>query len=899
MNPTMNKSILIFLLLLGSLSSFAQTVRGSVSDHDTAEPLIGAAVIIKGTQQGVITDFDGRFEIEGPEKDRTCTLVFSYISYKPREITVSLGDGELPELDVELEIDAEIMREATVTARKNLEGVMALQKERQISSLAVENLGAREMQVKGLSNVEDGVKKITGVSIASAGQLIVRGLGDRYSTTTLNGLPIASPNPDNKLIPLDLFPASTVEHISVSKVYDAASFADYGGAHININTKVNVPEDFFEVGLNTGGAFNSLGRQRYRMDRDGSLFRTATMDQKALALPLAEFDPYVRTRDIFHSSFQVGSKMTFPSSGGNISMGKNIRLGEQTLSLLASASVDNDFQNTYNSFYETLEATGTVQSHFRYDSYEQRLKTAALIYAGYSLRQSDRIGYSFFHARHASDNYQYRDGEDAEGHQLTGSNNVTHIYRLQNHQLNGLHLLMDDKLELDWGASYGLTASEEPDRRQVMYIHEDGRLHLFKLNRQETMRYFGSLNEEEWNTRLGLKWSWDGRDFVKLGFDYKDKNRDYAGTRFYYNINRLHPDIRSIYETDAFLNQENIADGTIVVERKKQPKDSYLAGTGIAAAYLTADLHLTDRWLVNLGLRYEKNHQWVRYASDGGDWYARRRDLRTDDFFPAVNLKYIADDKRNLRLSLSRTVTRPSFVEMAPFLYQESYGATQIRGNEALQNGYNYNGDLRYEQFGPNGDMLSVTGYFKYLDQPIERIQALNGGSTLHTFRNADNGIAAGLEVELKKEVARALKLGVNASYMYTNVILPEGGAYTNKERSLQGASPILVNADISWAPRFGEDRDLSLTLLYNLQGSRIHAVGVSQLGDIRQQAVHSLDFNAGCRLNRHWNITLQVNDLLGYELVFKQDIPLTGQSKEVERYKNGTAFSLGFSYQL
>lgn len=168
--------------------------------------------------------------------------------------------------------------------------------ERQKATLAIENLGSKEMSIKGIGNVEEGVKKITGISIASAGQLIVRGLGDRYSTTTLNGLPIASPNPDNKLIPLDLFPSSTVQNITVSKVYDASAFADYSGAHIDISTKENITEDFFNISLNTGGKFNTLGKGRFQMDRDGSLFKTPTLDQAALNLGLQEFDEYVKTK---------------------------------------------------------------------------------------------------------------------------------------------------------------------------------------------------------------------------------------------------------------------------------------------------------------------------------------------------------------------------------------------------------------------------------------------------------------------------------------------------------------------------------------------------------------------------------------------------------------------------
>lgn len=324
-----------------------------------------------------------------------------------------------------------------------------------------------------------------------------------------------------------------------------------------------------------------------------------------------------------------------------------------------------------------------------------------------------------------------------------------------------------------------------------------------------------------------------------------------------------------------------------------------MAGTGILAGYIMADIYPTEKFLINLGVRYEASRQWVKYASDGGDWYAKRRDLNTDDFFPTVNLKYSVNEMNVLRLSASRTVTRPSFIEMAPFTYQESYGSAQIRGNENLQNGYNYNFDLRYELFRPNGDMLSVTGYFKYLESPIERIQELNGGATLHSFRNADNGIATGVEVEFRKELIKNLKLGANASYMYTNVKLPQGGAYTNKERSLQGASPILLNADITWTPKLGENKDLNLALLYNMQGSRIHAVGVSQLGDIKQQAVHTLNFNASYRINKHWSMKLQVNDILGNDMVFVQDVPATGAKVEVERYKHGPNIEIGVSYKL
>ena len=889
----------ILFLTLSAMTVVAGTIKGTVTDKQTREPLTGATIQIAGTTQGTVADVDGNYSLD--VNNGTYTLAIKYVGYKDIIINnVKAGKSDLI-LNFELESDAQALGEVSVVARKNLEGERALQMERRKATLAIENLGSKEMSLKGIGNVEEGVKKITGISVADAGQLIVRGLGDRYSTTTLNGLPIASPNPDNKLIPLDLFPSSTVQNITVSKVYNAEAFADYSGAHIDINTKENITEDFFNIGFNTGGKFNTLGKDNYRMNRNGSLFRTSGVDQAALNMPLSEFDNYVKTRNIFDTSFAVKKKSSLPDFSGNLGFGKNIGIGSQTLSILASASAGNSFQNMDNAFYKTLEATGSVQDNFAYDSYAQELKLAALGHIGYTLRRHDRIGYTFFYARNATDTYQRREGIDAEDHELTGSNNITHIYSLQNHQLDGVHSFGGrGQWELTWGGSYSKTGSEEPDRRQVMYIKNDnGALSLFKLNRQETMRYFGSLDEEEWNGNLAMRWKWNENNFLKLGVNYKNKSRDYKATRFYYNLNKIDPVITDIYDTDGFLNQENIADGNVVVQRVMQPKDSYRAGNEIYSGYLLTDFYPVPSLLVNLGVRYEISRQWVDYATDGGDWYAERRNLDKNDLFPTLNLKYTVNDANSIRFSASRTVTRPSFIEMAPFLYQESYGSAQIRGNNELQNGYNYNFDLRYEHFGKNGDMISLTAYFKYLDSPIERIQALQGGATLHSFQNADNGMAGGMEVEFRKQLMKDLRLGANISYMYTNVKLPEGGAYTNKERPLQGASPILANADLTYSPRFGEERQLNLALLYNLQGSRIHAVGVSKLGDIKQQTLHTLNFSAGYDINSHFSLKLQVNDLLNRAAIFKQEVPSTGEEVEVERYKKGANLEIGFSYKL
>ena len=899
-------------LQAGNLLETEDGVKGKIVDLVTGETLIGAAILIEGTTEGVVTDLDGAYTL--PLDPGSYDLSVSYIGYKPLSLDVTInsdGSGTVETEDptslaygengltIYLEPDNEALMDAVVTARKNLESLQALQNERIASGFAIENMGAREMSIKGISNAQESVAKLSGISIAGAGQLIVRGLGDRYSTTTLNGLPIASPNPDNKLIPLDIFPSSTIQNITVSKVYEASSFADYSGAHVDISTKEGADsEDFFNLSFSSGGYFHTLAGDFYRMD-GRSLFLTPRLDPAVREMSSSEFEDYSRSRDIFGTSFRTYGRKALPDLNGGIGLGKNFRLGGQTLSMLASASIKTGDETMTNAFYRTYEASseGNIKSDYNYDSYKQKIDIAALADIDYTLRESDNIGFTAFFARNASDTHLDRRGFDyQETYDLVGSNQVTHIYTLQNYQISGHHDL--GSWDIDWGASYSITSSDEPDRRQVMYRRgADGQLRFFDLNQQETQRYFGSLDENELVADIKASYDFGEDDRLRFGLTAKDKTRSFRSTRFYYNLRKLDEQITDVHNPDEYLNFENVSNGLISIRKNQYARDQYDARNFIGAAFVETDLHFGEKWQLNAGLRFEASRQSVDYNDDVENL---TRQLDAFDLFPAINLRYNIADRSMLRLSLSRTITRPSFVEMAPFLYQESFGGAQIRGNEDLMNGYNYNVDLRYEVFSDSStDMFAATAYYKFLQNPIERTQRLSGGATEHSFQNAENGLAAGLEIEFRKELVRDLTVSANGSLMYTNVILPEGGSYTNDRRSLQGASPYLANADISYTPSFRNGSGLSLALLYNLQGPRIHAVGVMGLGDVRQMPVHTLDFNGSYSFNEHLSVKFAFKNLLDSTIRFTQDIPSAGRTVEVEQWKTGTGFEIGISWSL
>ncbi len=889
----MRKPASTVLLLWAAMTAAATDFKGVVKDSETNEPLIGASVHVEGTAIGTATSIDGTFCLQGIEGE--VNIAVSYVSYITQAFTVDISEATEP-VEIFLEPDNRQLNEVTVVARKNNETATALLKERQKSTIPIENIGARDLSLKGISNAQEGVKKLTGISVASAGQIIVRGLGDRYSTTTLNGMPVASPNPDNKLIPLDLFPSSTVKNITVSKVYDATSFADYSGARIDIATKDYSSDDFFEAGFSMQGYANTIGRDFYEMDRATTLFRNPSIDSNAYNLSLQEFREYSKYNNVFNTGFNVESRKAMPAFAGNASFGRNFRLNTNSLSVLAALSVSNNLSSMADAMAKTLEATGTTVNEFAYDAYINELKLAGLASIGYTFRESDHISYTMFYARNAVNEFMTREGYDRDGHQLIGINDVMHIYTLQNHQLAGNHDF-GSKWTLAWKGSYGKTTSEEPDRRQVMYEKTDGGIELFKLNQQETMRYFGDLEETEYLADVTAERNIADKAKITVGAAYKDKQRDYAATRFYYNLNGINPVIEDILSPDDFINATSLADGSVQIKRTMQAKDSYDAASRIAAAYISADLKLIEGLLLNLGARYEYSRQHVNYFDDAS--IARKSELNNHDLFPALNARYQFNSANSVRFSFSRTVTRPSFIEMAPFLYQETYGGAQIRGNADLKNGYNWNFDLRYEHIAANGDMFSATAYFKLLENPIERTQFLQGGATTHSFSNADNGLAAGIEVEARKNIISGLVLGANVSYMHTDVVLPEGGAYTNTSRALQGASPYLANADLTYTAKFGKEQGISLALLYNLQGPRIHSVGISGLGDVTQLALHTLNLVVRYDINRHITLSAKATDLLNRDVVFEQEIPSTGGKEVVERFKTGTNFEIGISCKL
>ena len=885
------------MVLLTSPKLYPQSVNGVIVEKSTGEPLIGVTVRIVGTTIGTTTNFDGKYELKNFTPG-SIQLAISYVSFKSiQSEPFKVNAGETVSLNFEMEEDDLELGEVVVTARKNLENENILIIERKNSTIAIENLGAKEMSIKGISNVADGVKKITGIALADAGQIYVRGLGDRYNSTSLNGMSIASPNPDNKLIPLDLFPSSTVKNITVGKVYQVGNFADYSGAHIDISTKDSFDEDYFSLSFGTGGNLNTIGKEFISSDKTGNFFSSNRLSPTIKDMTSREFSAYILETDPFGNSFSPTKFNSLPEFSGTMSLGKTARIGSNKLNLMASLTGGNGRSIRANGYTATLNTQGDILNEFIYTSYNSELKVAGLTSLNYSFGNDNIINYVLFYARNITDEFRIRRGYDREGINLIGSNSLMHVYSLLNNQVSGKHGI-GDKVKLNWSGSYGITGSFEPDRRQIMFRTDAEVISLFKLNQQETLRYFGELNEDELEGNANLTFSLPSNSELRVGTSYKHKNRDFSSTRFYYNLNNVNENIEDVLLTDGFLSYESIADGTITIKKDFQPRSQYFASSDIWAVFSEIDYYPTPSFLVNIGLRYENSKQWVQYWDDAS--IERLSRLYRDDFFPALNLKYDLASG-NIRFSASRTVTRPLFIEIAPFLYKESYGSDELRGNSNLNNGYNYNFDLKYELFKNNSrDIYSIALYYKHLHDPIERVQESSGGSSVHSFRNAEDGLALGTELEMKKDILNVLRAGVNVALMYTNIVLPEGsGIYTDLNRALQGASPYIINADFTYSPKLSEKLSAAISLMYNLQGPRIYAVGIYGMNNVIQEPFNTLNLVSELGIGTNKSIKLKVKNILDSETLFTQKVPSTNEIAVIKSYKDGVAVDLSFSYKF
>jgi len=916
----MKKEIFYVLLFLISTQLYAQTgiLTGQVKDKKTGETLIGATIVIEGTQKGTITDFDGNFILPNIEAGNY-NIICSYISYESQITSLIINDNDEKVINFDLEESVISLDEVTVVAEKRRETEQMLLVERKESSLAIESIGANELSQKGAGTVAAGVKKVTGVSMIGSKQLFVRGLGDRYNSAQLNGLPIASPDPSKKIIKLDIFPTNIVEAITVSKVYSVQNYADYTGALIDIETKDYPLVPFINIsggiGMNTNSTFNEF----IKIDNEGlSYFGTNTKTRKE-AIP-EDAKTYSRGAfegNIFGTDFLTETFNAAPNTNFAVAGGKLYNIGKKQLGVLVSSSFDNEYVFEPSALNSYLRTDGTNNKYYVKKAYQYGTTFSNLLNLHYKSNAFNSISYNLVFLVNSLDEYGEAKGRNYDGETLYYNTGVFESHQLFNNQLIGKNKIKEN-LNLNWAIGYGNASSNLPDARIIALIDYNNNpvdWHYYRRNAQETKRMVTELNENEFSGKINTEQKFNDNSKLIYGVQSRYKMRKFDAFFYYYNIDSLQDIVTTPQDAPALISNENIENGNIKINNGSTFQNKYDASLFLTATYINYIRTYFNNFTIDIGLRSEIGNMIITTRNNAG----RTGNIEQKDFdilkslFPALNLQYRNTEISNIRFAASRTITRPSFYEKSPNKIPPIGSAYTIIGNPYLTNSYSYNFEAKYEIFPNPGELWSVDIYGKLIQDPIEMVTGTSGGDDFYTFKNSEKGIAAGVEVEGKKKFNNIFA-GFNASYIYTKINIQEDELVTNKVRALQGASPYLINADLGYEYKTKPNIRSSIALVYNVYGKRIWAVGSDQKGDTYELPFHTFDIIMKNKIFKKLDINIQAKNIMNSVFTLSQDYYNTlseitnGETltsyevageKEIINFKKGIEYGISLSYKF
>jgi TonB-dependent receptor len=947
----MKKFILLFILFITTFS-FAQntgSVVGKLIDKEyNNEPLAFANVLIKGTTKGTTSDIDGLYSFENLDPG-SYTLSYSFVGYETQDIAIEIIAGKVVELNVTMGASAASLDEVVITTTTKRESETALLLEQKKAVAMKQSIGAQELSRKGVSDAAGAISKISGVSKQEgSSNVYVRGLGDRYLNTTLNGLSLPSNDVNKKNINLNLFSTDVIENVSVSKAYSSKFYGDFSAGNVNIKSKDYTGNGFFDFSAGTGFNTNAIGKDFVRSEGTGFFGYYGRYAHNPFAIILSHgFDP---------ESTGIPMNISYGGSAGKSFNFKN----DSRLSLFLTGS----FQNSYE--YRNGSAIDyTLVEKKAYDDaeeYEYSTTSTIMGSAIYKIDNKNKLKYTSLFINNSSDVVGYF-GIDGKGRNRDAILNTEEGFYQMNvqfdqtqmtvNQLEGNH--KTDKLEVDWGFGYNLVFSRQPDRKRISLENYQYALDsdpntnpTFYSNVVfDNQRYFQNIRDYEYNSRLNL--AYEVSDLVKFNFGYdgKTKNRKFDNIRYGYDIVDSNYPVTDVNNFDNDFSLENLRinpnddDGLYQLKvinpipnysntnRPGLPENTYNGNLNIYAGYVDAEITLGEKWLIVPGIRLETVEQNIKYdVINLGNNGNAEINTKENFYLPSLNIKYTINDDQNIRFTASQTVSLPEFKEVAPFVYEDI--ATRIGGNPDLLGSNNpdflnvaresyskiFNIDLKYEWFYSKSELISFSAFAKEIKNPINLVVGADATGTQRYFRTGEKANVYGLEVEIRKTILQntdedaILSFGLNATYMKTEQDLFENinGTYNlsfdRTKEELQGASPFLLNADINYSPVFKNYKPTA-NLVYSYFADRIDALGSGQLGNVIEKSVSTLDFIWKNNINNKFEINLSAKNLLNPTITYVRETTLgdvivnSANGKGVSNYKRGLDIGIQLKYNF
>lgn len=949
------KQIISFFILLLSTFVVAQetgSISGKLLDKDyNNNPLPFANVILKGTTTGTTSDFDGLYKIENLTPG-TYTFTFSFVGYETVEKVVEIKAGVDTKLDVALAASAAALDEVVVKATTSKRTEAALLTEQKKATEIKQSIGSQELARKGVSDAAGAVAKISGVSKQEgSSNVYVRGLGDRYLNTTLNGLSLPSNDVNKKNIDLNLFSSDIIENVSISKAYSSRFFGDFSAGNVDVTSKDYKGDGFFDFYVGSAVNSNSIGENFKKSEGTSYFGYYNRYDNNPFAVILSHgFDPVDAAAPIdinfggsFGKSFDFknGSRLSFYGTGGF----------ENSFEYRRGTNVD--FTNVEKKAFEDAE------------EFEYSTKTTAMISANYRVddvhsfkvnslfinSSSDRVGNFGIDGRGRNRDAILDTDQGFFQSNVQFNQNLIYV-----NQIMGRHRF--EKLDFDWALGYNVVNAHEPDRKRISLenyqfaLDNDSSTNpsLFSNVVFDNQRYFQDIKDDEFNSRFNTAYTPSETLKFNFGISGRDKERTFENIRYGYDITNPNTTVNDVNNFNSIFSLQNLtlnpsSGGLFDIQvinptpdlsntnRPGQPENTYNGRLENYAGYANAEIKSKDKkWLIVPGIRAERIEQEISYdvinlGSLGNSSVAAEETV----FLPSLSLKYSPTEDMNIRFSASQTISLPEFKEVAPFVYESI--SQRIGGNPDLLGRQNstiqytnvkdvsyseiLNIDLKYEWFLTPSEIFSIGGFYKRISDPVNQVVAFDATGTQRFFRTGEKAEVLGIEAEVRKNILLdedekpKLAVGVNATYMHTRQDLYNtitgtyAVSFNTDEEELQGASPFLINADVSYSPKIG-NFEPSANLVFSYFSDRIDALGSGQLGNVIEKGIPTLDFILKGQLAENLELSVGIKNILNPTIQYVREGTSTGDvlvtspnGKDVTDYKRGvnTGFSLKYKF--
>jgi len=938
---TMKKLLTLALFSLTVQLGMAQTgtLKGKIVDAEYGDELMGAYVEKVGSGSGTITDMEGEFSLTLPIGKHEIRVIYQGFDNETRLVTIK--EDEVAFIRVSMGEAENILSEAVKTAKrvKNTDNALIIMKQK--SSIVFDGISAEQISRQSESNAAGALKRVTGVSVEGGKYVFVRGLGDRYSKTVLNGSVVPSLDPERNSVQMDMFPTNIINNVQVFKTFSPELPGDFAGGLINIETKDFPSKFFLQASASIGTNTQLLGNNTF-LTYQGSATDGLGFDNGFRAMPESVRDTEVPNLYSDNQTLETQSKsfnnvMTTEDGKAGLNQSYGFSIGNQTklrerpfgyyfgLNYRRSYAYYGEGNvGRYNAVSSSLLNPQFLLNDRRGD---EQVMTGIFGNLHYKLNSKTTLGLSLMRNQSGRSTARFLEGQWAEDGSVS-ENQIFASQSLQYQQrtMNNAQLKVErdngpEKSKLIWTSSATSSRQDEPDLRFIAYdysIREDGtRNYRIQKNAYDLpARYYRNMDEFNWHNRLiitvPLEQKFDEKSELKFGVSHLLKDRTFNETRFsYFETDQFDGDLVKFFSAENMNINPYPSDNssTFIIPFKGDDLiNSYTGKQNVFAGFGQFDLPLfIDKFRVNGGLRVETTDMTVASL----DKRQEKGELQNVDLLPALNIIYDAgneDQVANLRFGYSRTLARPTFRELAPFASFFFTGDYVLVGNPNLVRTLIQNFDFRYEVFPKKGEYFSISAFYKSFENPIEKTQNPIASNTEITFTNVGDASLFGVEMEINKSLEfvnvhlKDFKIGFNGSLIKSQVeidslefqVRSEIDVEASKTRPMYSQSPYIVNAYLGYK---NDSSGTGVNLSYNVFGKRLALVSQGELPDVYEMPRPALDLSIFQNIGKRYVASISVKNILNPETRFTHNYG--GRDYLYSSFKRGSSFSLGIKYKI